>query len=316
MLPNKRLIELGKKYPNAWKEVEMFRKDCGVDLPRWPSWCFLPMAGWYAIVSEGNNVPRLDLHQVADVGRLAAIGTWRYSQGIYHFDNAFYASLINTVPCGDLPCDILYRLPEWCVYIETPGMQWLGVELQGFWCHLEWDANTERHELRLLLNNENLTCIPLHLGKWTLTESVDRALQEAKKQVATLGIHGMELDITEKLSESLYGLVSLILYLCSDEPEIDNAREPGTHPQRPQPKKTKQGWRLFPADKPRVWQVGQSLGENLRQIHLDAESGERGTVKPHLRRAHWHGFWSGSRDGEQTFHYHWLPPIFVAGKKK
>ena len=33
---------------------------------------------------------------------------------------------------------LLYRPPEWCVDIETPGRIWEGRTLHGFWAHLEW----------------------------------------------------------------------------------------------------------------------------------------------------------------------------------
>lgn len=33
--------------------------------------------------------------------------------------------------------------------------------------------------------------------------------------------------------------------------------------------------------------------------------------KPHIRRTHWHGFWSGSMEGQQRFGLRWLPPIAV-----
>ena len=78
------------------------------------------------------------------------------------------------------------------------------------------------------------------MGNWTITEAVDRAIQEAIKQGQA---HGFSLPSssppTDLLAENLYGLVSLVLYLCSDEPEIDDEREPGTAPQRPRPTRTK-----------------------------------------------------------------------------
>ncbi|MFM2415427.1 MAG: hypothetical protein RL385_150 [Pseudomonadota bacterium] len=32
---------------------------------------------------------------------------------------------------------------------------------------------------------------------------------------------------------------------------------------------------------------------------------------PHLRRAHWHRFWTGPRDGERAIRLRWLSPILV-----
>lgn len=314
LLPNEHLIAAGKMYPNAWKQVDIFRQDKGRGLPDWPAWCFLPMAAWYAMVSGGGS-NRLGLDMVGDVAKLAAIGTWRYSQGIYRFDPDFYNAIIDTVPSGDLPSEVLYRLPEWSLYIETPGAKWFSSDMHGFWVHLEWDVNTQRHELRLLLNSDGqLIPVPIHIGQWTLTESVDRAIGEARKQSLNAGIGALlPVELAEKMAAQLYSIVSLLLYICSDEPEIDDERTPGESPKRPQAKRTKQGWRLFPADKPRVWNVGADAGEALRNSGIYESDGR--TVKPHLRRAHWHGFWKGPRDGDRKFIYKWLPPTVVGTKK-
>jgi len=52
--PQMHLIAAGRLYPKAWRQADQFRADRGKgSLPTWPSWCYLPMAVWYAIVSEG-----------------------------------------------------------------------------------------------------------------------------------------------------------------------------------------------------------------------------------------------------------------------
>src|SRR6185369_17498093 len=101
--PRAHLAAAGKLYPEAWKTADAFRADRGCDgLPDWPDWCYLPLAGWYAIVSGGctNRIPS---HLIGDVGRLAALGTWRATQGIYRFDPALYHAIVETPVDGDLP---------------------------------------------------------------------------------------------------------------------------------------------------------------------------------------------------------------------
>ena len=88
------------------------------------------------------------------MARLGALAAWRPTQGIYRFDSSLYNAVIDTPLTGDLPCEILHRMPEWCVYVETPGLRWLGAGLYGFFAHMEWDAGTGREELRLLLDSE------------------------------------------------------------------------------------------------------------------------------------------------------------------
>jgi hypothetical protein len=54
--------------------------------------------------------------------------------------------------------------------------------------------------------------------------------------------------------------------------------------------KTKQGWRLFQAQKPTLWNVGESIATKMRS-HATVALGSR-QKSAHIRRAHWHGFWS------------------------
>lgn len=315
--PLDHLHTAGRMYPAAWKAVDEFRASRGVGLPKWPNWCFLPMAGWYAIVSADAGADRLGLDRIDDVSRLAAIGTWRYTQGVYRFDLDIAAELSDTLLKGEIPSEVLLRLPEWSIYIETPGRTWMGSELYGFWVHLEWDANTERKELRLLIDCEKaLMPVPVHIGPWTVTEAIDRMIGEGRRQaqIAGLSTQGVPDNLVERMSSEIQPLLALVMYICSDEPEIEDREHPGEQPGRPQPKRTKRGWRLFPAQKPRIWAVGEKTGDLLRKAR--AELGEKTDrkVSPHIRRAHWHGFWTGPKAGDRKFIYKWLPPTLVAAE--
>jgi hypothetical protein len=307
--PLMHLNAVSKMYPNAWTMVDDMRADKGGGLPDWPAWCFVPLAGFYAIVCDGNKVQQLTVDLVPDVARLAAIGAWRYTQGVYRFDNAVYQSIATTMIKGDMPCEVLYRLPQWGVYIDTPN----NGECYGFWAHLEYDINTTRSELRLVLDTESdLTPLILHLGNWTVTEAVDRALSEALKQG---GFNRSTYD-GDELSKAIISLsgtaqyyIALLLYLCSDQPDI--ARVENGLPQRAKSKKTKKGWKLFPPKKPVIWQVGQTLAQSLTIPRNAGDEQRKGPIA-HIRRAHWHGFWRGKKDtDERTFGYKWLPPQVI-----
>ncbi len=316
--PIKHLNAASKLYPNAWKQVDIFRQSRGVDLPEWPAWCFMPMAAWYAIVSADAGVDRLPMHLIGDVARLAALGTWRYSQGVYQFDPDLAAAMTGTVLHGEMPTDVVLRLPEWCVYIEMPDdYLWDDERLHGFFAHLEWDVNTQRRELRLLLDTER-ALLPhiLHLGPWTVTEAIDRWFKEAERQALQHRISMpdtmLQMQAIEHYGAAINPLLSMLLYLCSDEPDIRDRAYPDAKPSRPTPTRTKKGWRLFPADKTRVWSIGDDIGQQLRQSSPPSADTGR-TVKAHLRRGHWHGYWTGPRAGDRKFIYKWIPPLVVSG---
>lgn len=331
--PRDHLAAAAKECPTAWKLADFLRKGRG-GLYNWPDWCYLPFCGWYAIVNgdAAKRRPINRLGEFAAIGiavQLCSLGAWRETQGIYRFDPALFEAIVDTSLEGDLPCDIFHYLPEWCVYVETPGLQCpAGVlNLNGFFAHLEWDDNTRGTELRLLLDSdEGLTPISLHLGPWSLTEALDRAIKSSYQlpnvdSFSDLGIDDMSIvDTVESLRASVGPLLSLLLYLCSKNAEIgDGSRKPAN----PTPKKTRKGLRLFAPDKPTTWDVGVRMGTAIRRAQVPEVAANDGThagPRPHFRRAHWHGFRSGPNKDtngmpiqteSRKFSLRWLPPIMV-----
>ena len=311
--PLTHLNQTSKQFPGVWHNVDTFRQAKGVDLPDWPTWCFLPMAAWVAIASEGAEFGSFEMLRAAsDASRLAAIGAWRYTQGIYRFDKDIAKALTDTRLECDIPTDLFLRLPEWCVYVETPGQEWHGAALHGFWAHVEHDIKDSRPELRLLLDTEQgLVPQILHIGPWSIEQAIWRWAREARTQASQMGIslHGVGSDFIHASSMAIQPLLSMVMYLCSEEPEIEDRDYPERPVNLPQPKRTKKGWRLFPPEKPRIWSVGEHTGDTLRREYATELTGR--TVRPHPRRAHWHGFWSGPRDGDRKFGCKWLSPVVV-----
>jgi hypothetical protein len=331
------VAEYARRYPGAWAEYDRLRAMRGRGLPDWPDWCFCPLAGSYAIVSGGGD-NRVPPERADDIGILAALAAWRVTQGIYRFDEELYASLLATPLDREIPAGLLERLPEWCVYIETPGLMWRDVPRQlaiaGFFAHLEHDAGTGRRELRLVVDHggphgdglHELEVLPIHLGG-TIVDGLRGMVEEAARVVAEVGPRALGEDFAgmraaidvEAMAREALGdmatqvgqLLSLLLYLCSEEPDLGDA----TPPIRPIPTRTKRGPRLFPPPKPRIWDVGVRIGAALRGARERATHGDRdGThdrPRPHVRRAHWHLYWTGPRSAPQTPRVRWLPPILV-----
>lgn len=327
MEPSEHLNRAMRDYPQTGRMIEDFRAKRGTELPDWSRWCFLPIAGFYAIVSYHLGVERIPPTHTSEIARLAALGTWRYTQGIYRVDPDLCAALFDSPLSGAIPCETLHRLPEWCVYVELPTISdghALLEGIQGYWAHLEHDANDGRTELRLLLNGgDQLIALPLHLGPWPLSEAIERHLQEAKRQSIRLGNSANQDqlnplgDYTDHVVRQVGPLVSLLLYLCTAEPEIVDREEPERRPRNPEPRKTKKGLRLFPANRVTIWDVGREQGEQLRRSGVTETDEGQPTgrrVRAHVRRGHWHGYWVGPRDSDQRrFEFRWLPPLVVGG---
>jgi hypothetical protein len=299
------------------------------DLPDWPSWCFLPRAGWGWIVCDHHDLPSAacltveDADKLRDIICLTALGAWRYTQGIYRYQPDLLAALSVTDLSGDLPAEILFRLPEWCLYVETPGWTDDGYPLHGFFSFLDFDPGSGDVTLCFVLNSEaGLIGGPtLMVGPWPLLDAARKntalAARRSPEYARSLGE-----DAACEMASTASPMLSLLLYICSDAPDIAG-HESGTYPRYPQPKKTKKGWRLFPPDKPRIWRIGEETGEKLRRAAERARekpAGEAASPRGHVRRGHWHGYWTGPRkprpgipeeQRQRRFGVRWLHPMLV-----
>lgn len=322
------LAAIAKAYPGCWRELDHLIDGVRVKAGGWPEWCWAPMSASYAVVSRGEALPPGD-PRIIDVSRLAALAAWRPTQGVYRLDEAVLDSLWTSAVEGELPVETLLHLPEWCVYVETPGRRLgSGLDVLGFWAHLECAAEAAgRIELRFVLQMAGpseaalsaLWPIPLHLvAGGTLA---DGALAAFRTALANGGAEGLVADDVRKafavMVKGIEPLLSVVLYLCAVAEEV---RAPdGRTPGRPTPKPGRKGEppRFYPPDTPAVYETGARLGAALRaaQAHVASEQSiethtGRG-VSPHVRRAHWHTYLAGPRSQPRRRIVRWQHPVFV-----
>jgi hypothetical protein len=186
---------------------------------------------------------------------------------------------------GDLPVDTLFHLPEWCVYVETPGRRWAGRELHGFWAHLDYEVDGVADELRLVLDfaetpetaldpDRGLLSMVLLLGEGSLADALQRTTESARRRAPVHGVATAlpNLQANQSIAAELAPLVALLLYLCAENAEIGDGER---RPVNPLPKRTKGGLRLFPPDTATAWDVGVRLGAALRQANRETRGPER-----------------------------------------
>jgi hypothetical protein len=309
-------------WPKLWQYIDVCRADPKQRDPhRWPSSVFVPSSviqDWLITAllpvrkdrGADLNDDEVNLLRLETV-LLATIAAWRPTQGIYRFDTELSEELMNTPLTGDLPCDVLHYLPEWCVYVETPLSEKIGS--YGFFACLDSTTSpSNERQLALHLTFDTIdylyhTYVPLR--KAPLLDLLQDVYQTVPASTRMF-IHML-----------IQPAISLLLYICATNAEIgDGARRPA----QPRPTKTKDGWRMFPATKPMMWDVGVRLGSALRlakAAHTDQGiqptdqpvGSMRTGPRPHIRRAHWHCFWHGRRDEpeKRTLQLHWVHPIAV-----
>lgn len=330
---------VAREYPTTWDDLEDLRKARGNEklaiaaqelfgradsgmrpVPRicwaWPSWCWVPLR-WSAPTVAAVNPDG----SARNVERITALGTWRITQGIYQIDATLLDALWDTDLDGDIPAEVLYRLPEWCVYITTPGREVDGSKLAGFFAFLNHDYEHDAADLVLLLDMID----PDQLSAVTFPTWCG-ALSAAFQHVAEVAEFGMLMDeaglsedylaeakkVAERRWMACAPLVSLVLYLCSTGAEIRDHKGSEHTPARPEAVNRRGETRWMAAPAPTTWEVGYRIGAELRAaLERERASGKGMHASPraHVRRAHWHTYRIGP--GREQLDLRWLSPILV-----
>ena len=96
-----------------------------------------------------------------------------------------------------------------------------------------------------------------------------------------------------------------VAYLCSANADIIPSYTPQKNLKRNNAKRrSTASW----------YEVGYRIGSELRAYRRSTSrtlGGGGWTVRPHMRRAHWHHYWVGPRDGERKLVLKWLAPTMV-----
>ena len=296
-------------------------------LGNWPDWCWAPLAAAVAVVSRGTPDPEQARMGAWDAPAVAALAAWRATQGMYRFSPALWDALSRT-EIGTLPGGVLERLPEWCVALDLRETSFRYGDQKPDYClaHLEWDVPTHKAELRMLFLLENDFATEIVHLEGSLSDGIRAAYDTALKNLplarpdmlpadSPQAAADILLDMrneAEKKAQEITPIVSALLYLCSDEPDIAG--------RKPEDRPTRTGWeRTLPSGKleygptsPRVWEVGREVSRKITAAMQQPDTQEGG-VRLHVRRAHWHLYWTGR--GRKDPRIRWLWPTLVGGAK-
>ena len=325
--PDRWIRTLNKQIPNMWPDLRRARKEPfsilkNDDYTRKllngiPEWCVMPTMYPFLMLAKryGQSYCYAQMNEVMTIGTMY---TWRLTKGVYRFTLEIYEALTTQPLTGNIPCECLYHLPEWAVYIETPGLQFEHRDLDGFIAHLDYNLFSQSVDLQFALfakgfDQPRMVAVPLKSG--SLEEAMDRIDEIDKAFIPGSGPRYV--GTREEYKHTLTAMMQLLLYLCSEEPDMPAIEHPR---KRMRPSGSIQ---LPPG--PQVWDVGVRVSTAIRkykerQNGYDEDYGdpaESGTVgharpRPHVRAAHWHTYWTGPRAAvfpERKPVVRWLPPI-------
>lgn len=324
--PKNLLIKFGKKYPGLWQVMDIDRYSWEPTYPV-PKWSFTTQvasaSAFMKFVNSSTQTHVLDeFKQISPSLMMSALTShflysWRATQGVYRVNQELLKVLVDTDFLGSIPSDVLEKIPEWCIYVESPNLKFFPAssnaevnEAFGFFAQLDPDRETGEPWLSIFIEGKQayeLATIKLIAGH-SIAECVKGTVEIIRKRNPK---HPISSDQEKNLSRLITPFLNILLFICSQASEIGDGV---IKPALPKPKKTKRGNRYFPPDEPKNWDVGVRIGAALKTARELADNESLngfGTVRPHIRRAHWHGYWYGQRDAVRDFKLKWIPPIAV-----
>ena len=242
-----------------------------------------------------------------------ALSAWRLTKGIYRFDPDVFKSLTTANVDGEMPGAMLKQLPEWCVYIKTHGLPFLGRPSHGFFASCEQDQSGLARMNLLFVHAGTLAPAYVRLSgtleqMWDESQLFDLGLNNGEPgPSAEVAPTPLDRAFRDRVKRDLQPVLSLVLYLCSVNAEVLNKARHGAEPKKPKATRNSRGVALRPQGGVQVWDVGLRLGAALRRGSEHGQGQDSGrTLKPHIRGAHWKRYWYGSKADPSQRRQEWL----------
>jgi len=312
------------RYPNAVQLADSFRRDREKFGDDYPTWCDIPTGLVTVIITGGVTDERMImriLEQQPERSQtdLTAALIWVRGKMIYRYDDTLADTLAAQPLDGKIPPEALNYLPYPCVYIERTMI--VGdFETIGFFAWLDFEG-VKILRVQFLQSNGETLPIPIPITGGTIDDSILEFIKLAGERNGKPGKPEYDADdiLDSPFPKLISECVNLLLYLCSEKPDVPDDTELRARRSRDSygnPKRAAQ------------WDVGTRIGAALMKASerktedtapVDEEDSEspadkkpNASPRPHMRRAHWHSFWTGKRDSaERKLILRWLPPITV-----
>lgn len=237
---------------------------------------------------------------------LAPIIAWNYAKLIYRFDQDAEEEIIKTEMSGKIPGEVFLKMPSYCVFIESSKLSYEGKNITGFFACVDYLDAFGSYSILFSFYRKNEYVIP-----YIFPLLPGKSLQEIISEIQIKIFKTFDTQ-DRKLLELIKQALSLTLFVCTQNSQIEQREK----------KKGVSRRNGFVIENDAVLNdVAVDIGRAIRLNKIDEKSRVgthsegRKSPRPHIRRAHWQGFWMGSKkDDNQVFDLRWLPPFPVAMK--
>ena len=303
------------QFPSLMSNTKKYMADRKSYADRWPEWCSLPMAMMKSIISNDKSIknPTAITNEVGSVTmyRLMATLLWMQTKMVYRYTADFTAEMEKSSLKGDIPIEVLHRLPYDCVFIEAP-VTIHDIEAIGFFVWMGQDPMSKKPELCLLymLQDGHTYKFPIVLTGGNIEQAYEAKFRsvvnspEVRESDRECLLELMLQEMADQ-KQTMEKALNLVLYICSENADIKCVSR-----QRP----------VAPSQIPKnytAWDVGTRISHALRKNTASSDQpahrnhSSHTSPRPHIRRAHWHHYWTGPRTGERKLVLRWLHPVLI-----
>lgn len=269
----------------------------------------------------------------------AVLEYWEGSKQVYRVNDGLWNEM-SIDEAEELPMSLLSRLPYDCLFIqhretiEAPLIEGSGtiisvIEREGYFCFRDGDgfhiAALNGRVDGFEAAENTITPLPVNLGN---CKNVSDCMDVADRKVSVYAERAKHLAMTmtgiapkdnhvefaARLMMEAQGVSDLgnilgtLMYISSKEADVRTVHVP----QKNQSRRSRQtdctvhdvGFRIAPqlAEARRVY-------EHDAKGQADGKTGRH--VAPHVRRGHWHAYWTGPRDSPTGLEIKWIAPTVV-----
>ncbi len=319
--PFELLKKINNKFPLIWEVLGEYAKN-----PEWDERCYVPIGLAMEIFPDFHQVDwEHQLRRMYYAIQFSALAVWRLDKEIFQFSPELEEILFEQSKSDDdmdIPGKVLEYLPYRAFYVRFSSPQVDGgVTFDGFFVHYEWDTQRGGELcIRFLFLTEDLdvASAEIKLSARTLSENFVIFNQLVKKNIKEMEKDSQnDFDKPSKFhyinasKDMIKKALELTLYICAQNADITASPKQATY----RPKKGKIVDRYAEV---RTWDVGVRIGAKVRLARSQHTSQKQSHVshaspRTHMRRGHWHHYWTGPKDGERKLILKWTAPMLIGG---
>lgn len=257
-----------------------------------------------------------------------AVTVWKQGKTVYRFDDDLYAEIMDMERKSVLntPIEVFNTIPEWSFYIETPQhSDYEGIIFTTYENCSDGDLRSVELSILALYNNgEDYTAfaMPTKDDKDTQVSTVGDVLNkilEGKNVIRGVNPFLNNGTFSNEATEKMVDIaIPLLVYLCTVNADIPVFKK-STNRKHSRKNTQTVSTNTVP--------VGERVGATIRAqkvryisdnpgLKIIGEGGGQAKI-PHMRSAHIHSYWTGSRVGGSKgdkLITKWIPPVLVNSK--